>query len=88
MKISDLRGSGARKAVDFFDENPTFILASCSTGAKEGIAQELSSVFHAKVIAPENPTSVLGYFMRASAGDKVNLDLMRDTAKKTQRMFT
>lgn len=41
----------------FFEDSPTFILNSCSTGAKYGIAEQLSSEMRATVIAPDEPTS-------------------------------
>lgn len=39
---------------DYFEPNPTIILLSCSTGEKDGIAQEMSKV-GAKVLAPNKP---------------------------------
>lgn len=59
--ITDLTGKGVQKTGGFFSENPTIILASCSTGAEGGIGQQLSSVFKANVIAPKVPTNIVGY---------------------------
>ena len=51
-------GGRAQRAGQFFVDNPTIILSSCSTGAEGGIGQELSKRFGAKVIAPKEPTSM------------------------------
>jgi hypothetical protein len=58
LQISDLAGKGVKRALGegFFTENPTIILFSCSTGAREGIAQAISSAFGGEVIAPDCPT--------------------------------
>ena len=58
LSADDLMGGGVRRAGQFFEENPTIILSSCSTGAEGGIGQELSERFGAKVIAPKEPTSM------------------------------
>lgn len=58
LHVDDLQGSGVEKVKKFFTENPTIILLSCSTGAESGIAEELSRVMHAQVLAPKTPTSV------------------------------
>lgn len=42
-----------------FTENPTIILASCSTGQEKGIAQKLSMDLHATVIGPEEPGAIV-----------------------------
>ncbi len=55
LRVADLTGSGAQKTRKFFEDNPTLILASCNAGTRGGIAQKLSSVLNATVIAP--PTS-------------------------------
>lgn len=49
-----------RTAHKFFEENPTIILRSCSTGAANGIGQELSKIGYGgtKVIAPDRSTSI------------------------------
>lgn len=43
---------------EWFIENPTILLASCSTGQEGGIAQEISRQLHATVIAPGDPAGV------------------------------
>jgi hypothetical protein len=54
----DLFGVGYREAKEIFEEHPTFVLSSCSTGATSGIGQELSAIYGAEVIAPRDPTSL------------------------------
>ena len=56
IPIEDLTGRGHIKSRNFFNEQPTLILFSCSTGAKGGFAQELSKLWGVKVIAPDKPT--------------------------------
>lgn len=56
LTIEDLAGKGVQRTSQFFEENPTIILASCSTGAEKGIGQGLSRMLGAKVVAPKVPT--------------------------------
>lgn len=58
LSIKDLLGSGVQRVSSFFTENPTIILNSCSTGAHNGIAQEISKVIGANVIAPDVPSNI------------------------------
>lgn len=58
LRIQDLMGSGIQNTSRFFEEGPTIILASCSTGANKGIGQEMSEKIGAKVIAPKEPTNL------------------------------
>lgn len=59
IKTDDFDSKGTAKVKDFFVENPKIILVSCSTGAKEdGIAQKISQVYGAEVIAPNKDTSL------------------------------
>lgn len=58
LNSDDLYGRATKKIKDFFVENPTIILESCSTGAEGGIGQQLSKEFEANVIAPKKPTSL------------------------------
>lgn len=58
LKIDDLERAVSNEPREYLEENPTFILASCSTGADKGIGQKLSAKFEAKVFAPEKPDSV------------------------------
>jgi hypothetical protein len=57
LLLEDLAGKGVQRTGGFFEEHPTIILASCSTGAEGGIGQELSKRLGAKVIAPAVPAS-------------------------------
>jgi len=54
----DLLGRGVRRSSKFFVDNPTIILISCLTGAEGGIAQKLSRIWSARVIAPEAETYI------------------------------
>lgn len=60
LSTSDLRDERhpASKERQYFEQSPTFILVSCSTGAEHGIAEELANVMHATVIAPDQPTNL------------------------------
>lgn len=58
LKIDDLERGLSNEPREYFEESPTFILASCSTGADKGIGQKLSAKFGAKVFAPEKPDGV------------------------------
>jgi hypothetical protein len=55
---NDFDGKGVQRVKDFFVANPEIILASCSTGVPNGIAQKISEMYDAKVYAPDKPTSV------------------------------
>ncbi len=68
LTTTDLSGGGATKSVRFFTESPTFILASCSTGADKGIGQELSNKFKAKLIAPKIPTALMRVYASKKPG--------------------
>ena len=45
-------------ASKWFVENPLLVLASCSTGQEQGIAQKLSRQIHATVVGPQEDTGV------------------------------
>ncbi|KKQ95383.1 MAG: hypothetical protein UT85_C0017G0011 [Candidatus Levybacteria bacterium GW2011_GWA2_40_16] len=70
----DLLGRGVRKASEFFEQNPTIILASCWTGAPGGIGQELSEALGAKVIASSARTSIRHINARVEDG-QVDFDV-------------
>ncbi len=55
-KTFDNKGTARLK--DFFVEHPEIIMASCSTGADNGIGQKISETFGATVHAPNEPTNV------------------------------
>jgi hypothetical protein len=52
----DLRGKGVQRVKDLFESNSELILASCFTGVKGGLAEEMSKVYNVKVIASDQPT--------------------------------
>ena len=54
----DIDGGGTKRLKDFFIKNPEIIMASCSTGAENGIGQKISENFEATVHAPNKPTNV------------------------------
>ena len=54
----DLAGEGTKRLKDYFIENPEIIMASCSTGAENGIGQKMSETFEATVHAPNKPTNI------------------------------
>ncbi len=68
LSASDLMGRGVKKTSQFFEDNPTIILSSCSTGTEGGIGQELSEKFKAKVLAPKKPTGLLGIYASKRRG--------------------
>lgn len=55
---NDFNGTGVQKIKDFLVDKPEIILASCSTGAPNGIAQKISEMYGATVYAPDKPTNV------------------------------
>ncbi|MBI2049622.1 hypothetical protein HYT32_01830 [Candidatus Roizmanbacteria bacterium] len=57
LKQHDLRGRGVQRSSEFFEQNPTIILNSCTTGANRGIAQEISRL-GTTVIGPDRPASI------------------------------
>ncbi len=70
LYTEDLARKVSGKAGGYLDENPTIILASCSTGAEGGIAQELSKRFGAKVVAPQKPSSIVDLHASKNRGGK------------------
>ena len=70
LYTQDLMGKGTEKASQFFDDNPTIILVSCSTGADAGIGQELSKKIGAKVIAPKVPTNITALYASRNRGQE------------------
>ncbi|OQA52421.1 MAG: hypothetical protein BWY43_00488 [candidate division WS2 bacterium ADurb.Bin280] len=58
LNIQDLFGRGVARMGSFLAENPVIILSSCSTGQSEGIGKQMSSLYGAKLVAPDRPTSI------------------------------
>ncbi|OGF74023.1 hypothetical protein A3J56_01640 [Candidatus Giovannonibacteria bacterium RIFCSPHIGHO2_02_FULL_46_20] len=57
LHIEDLQDPRVNKQ-SYFEEHPTLILVSCSTGFEGGIGQELSRLLGATVIAPKQDTNI------------------------------
>lgn len=53
-----LNGDSSKRIKDFFEDDATIILVSCSTGVNEGIGQRLSEKFGLTVIAPNTNTNL------------------------------
>lgn len=70
LYTEDLARKVSGKAGEYLDENPTIILASCSTGAENGIGQELSKRFGAKVVAPKKPSAIIDLHASRNRGGK------------------
>lgn len=83
LYLEDLTGKGAQKTNKFFEENPTIILVSCSTGVDKGIGQKLSKVLGARVIAPMVPTNVNEFRVskRLDIKPRFNVIYNKDDAK-------
>jgi len=81
---SQLReGAGTRRVLsELFEDQAPWILVSCSTGAEQGLAYELSKATSGRILAPEIPTHV--YDMQfAREGEKTVLNVVyRDTESK------
>jgi hypothetical protein len=58
LTIKDLMSGGLKNAECLFEEKPTIILNSCSTGAEGGIGEKISEALGATVIAPTEPTNI------------------------------
>lgn len=83
LYTSDLAGSGAKKAPRFFEETPTIVLVSCSTGADRGIGQKLSEVMNAKVIAPDIPSNIEEIKVRrGSSGLEFDVEFIKKQSKR------
>jgi hypothetical protein len=58
LETDHLNSSSAEKLKDFFNEDASIVLISCSTGANQGIGQKLSEKFGLTVIAPNKDAHV------------------------------
>lgn len=87
LMAEDLHGTGIRRSGKFFEDHPTIILASCSTGARRGIGQQLSKTLGATVIAPDKPTS-LGYiYVKRTVSGSLELSA-KYTDDDTRQQYT
>lgn len=57
LTIDDLSGQGLQRTGSFFAEGAPLVLLSCSTGAREGIGQQLSQALGVTVLAPDKETT-------------------------------
>jgi flagellar biosynthesis/type III secretory pathway protein FliH len=90
LLIEDLDRTLADEPRGYFEDEPTFILASCSTGAKEAIGQKLSQKYGAKLIAPDVPTAPYKFVANRRRGGKwrFNAFYREDEAKKIFKQGT
>jgi len=59
LSIDDFLGAMSKRYNEFFKENISVILASCSTGAKDGIGQKMSETMKGlKIIGPKTSSTV------------------------------
>ena len=58
LTTENLTATRVRKGRELFKPNPNLILVSCSTGENQGIAENLSHKFKARVFAPDTPTNI------------------------------
>ena len=70
LKIEDIDRLIAEESKGYFEENPTFMLASCSTGADGGIGEKISKHYNAKVFAPKIPSALVNIFAGRTRGGK------------------
>src|SRR5258708_3510392 len=82
LRSEDLIGRGSERSRQFFVDNPTIILVSCSTGTKKGIGQKLSERLAATIIAPETPTSMSKVDISFSNNRPVFKVSYRDSSEK------
>ena len=87
IKTEDFDFKGTARVKDFFVENPKIILVSCSTGAKEdGIAQKISQVYGAEVIAPNKDTNLKDIETTYDSNGKPNFDVVY-ASKEDKKIF-
>ncbi len=58
LSTRELEKQRIQRVTDFFEEDPTIILVSCSTGKEYGIGQGLSETLGMHIIAPNKPTNI------------------------------
>lgn len=83
----DLARKVSGKAGEYLDENSTIILNSCSTGAGNGIGQELSKRFGAKVVAPKTPTNIDELYVSKDRAGKFRFNA-RYSKKEVKSIFS
>jgi hypothetical protein len=73
FKRTDLEGSGVGKIKRFFVDFPSVLLASCSTGKKGGVGQELSREFNAEVSAPLEDSVLKDIIVETDSNGRISL---------------
>ncbi len=81
----DLKGKGIQRIKGLFEDNAEVILSSCLTGAKGGLAEEMSNVYNVKVIGADkttegHPQSV--EIKKNSAGDNLEFNIVFNTVDR------
>ncbi|OGH95235.1 MAG: hypothetical protein A2538_01370 [Candidatus Magasanikbacteria bacterium RIFOXYD2_FULL_41_14] len=74
LLVDDLSGKSSGRLGDFFESNPSIVLASCSTGQSGGIGEKISRVLGAHVSAPNKPTGVENYIISTDENGQIHLD--------------
>ena len=69
LTSEDLVDSRSGKYGSFFEDKPTIILASCSTGVDQGIAQKLKETLGAEVVAPTEEAGLKSYHAKIEGGN-------------------
>jgi hypothetical protein len=82
LDTKDLFGKGIKKASSYFENDPTIVLFSCSTGAEGGISTALSEQYHARVIAPSAPDAP-EYIGVTQVEGKIGFDVRFRNKKET-----
>jgi hypothetical protein len=81
----DLKGKGIQRFKGLFEDNAEVILSSCLTGAKGGLAEEMSNVYNVKVIGADkttegHPRSV--EVKKNSAGNNLEFNIVFNTVNR------
>ncbi|HSX19299.1 MAG TPA: hypothetical protein VLE91_04170 [Candidatus Saccharimonadales bacterium] len=86
LKAEDLKGRGVGRTSEFFEPHPTIVLVSCSTGAKNGIAQQMSETIGANVVAPAGETNIKDFKVSFTNDDRLILDAQYRDSKDESTM--
>jgi hypothetical protein len=81
FKQSDLKGRGIGKIKRFFVDFPSILLASCSTGKKGGVGQEISREFNAEVSAPLEDSVLKDIIVNTDEKGRIHLQGVSTNAK-------
>jgi len=83
ISLEDILRKGFEAASLIFNDSPTIILSSCSTGATQGIGQEISGKLNCTIIAPDKPTSISSISV-VQGQDKLLFDVKYQEALASQ----